>query len=48
MVTLEYFNGSEWVFVDKYPSNHIAWIALGDDFDNYRTINEFGEVIMER
>ena len=40
MVTLEYFDGEKWAFVGTYPNAKVAWVALGSDNHNYRTIDE--------
>lgn len=47
MITLEYFNGKEWIFAGEYESNHIAWLVLGPDYENHRTVDENGKVIMQ-
>ena len=39
MIKLEYFNGKEWVDCGKFHSEHIAWISLGGDNLNYRTVD---------
>lgn len=48
MITLEYFNGTEWVFVGMFFSEHIAWISLGDDDENYRTVDIDGNVLTDK
>lgn len=48
MVTLEYYNGKDWVFVGKYHSETIAWITLGGDNHGYRTVDENGKVLTEK
>ena len=46
MITLQYFNGTHWVFVGKFSSERGAWMALGGDDVNYRTIgSETGETL---
>lgn len=48
MITLEYFNGTEWVFAGKYGNEHIAWSSLGSDYVGYRTVNENGKVLTDK
>ena len=38
-VALEYWNGREWVNCGYWASEHIAWISLGGDDMNYRTVD---------
>lgn len=47
MVELEYFNGTEWTKTDglKWTSEKLAWISLGSDNLNYRTVDELGGVL---
>lgn len=45
MVTLEYYNGTHWIFVSEYVNENIAWMTLGDDNFNYRVVNEKGDVL---
>ena len=47
MITLEYFNGKEWVRAGEFHSEHIAWISLGGVNLNYRTVNEDGKVLTD-
>lgn len=40
MVKLEYFNGKEWVDAGgPFGNEAIAWVSLGDDCMNYRTVD---------
>lgn len=48
MIALEYFNGKEWIFVDKWYTEEIAWATLGSDNLNYRTIDENGKVLTDK
>ena len=50
MIKLEYFNGNEWVSAgDTWHSEAMAWISLGGDDYNYRTVdNETGEVLNDK
>jgi len=45
MITLEYFNGAEWVEVDKWYNESLCWVSLGQDNYNYRTVDETGKVL---
>ena len=42
MVYLEYYNGIDWIPVDIGPfeNERSAWISLGNDTENYRTIRK--------
>jgi hypothetical protein len=48
MITLQYFNGKEWVNAGQSQNEHIAWISLGGDNLNYRAINENGKVLSDK
>ena len=48
MITLEYFNGIEWIEVGTWYSELSAWLSLGDDNDNYRILDEKGNVLTDR
>ncbi len=45
MIKLEYFDGVNWVFVSEWPNEKLAWISLGGDDYNYRTIDENGTTL---
>lgn len=48
MIKLEYFNGKEWVHVDEFFNEKIAWISLGGDNINYRTVDNNGNVLTDK
>jgi len=48
MVTLQYFNGIEWVEWGKFGHDRMAWISLGGDDFNYRTIDSGGNVVTDK
>jgi expansin (peptidoglycan-binding protein) len=48
MVTLQYFNGTEWVYVSQWNHEKFAWLSLGGDDLNYRTIDDMGNVLTDR
>lgn len=48
MITLEYFNGKEWMYVATWTSEHLAWISLGGDDFNYRTVDKNGKVLTDK
>ena len=50
MVRIEYWNGKEWVFTEGLFRNEaIAWISLGGDDINYRTVDvESGNVLKDK
>jgi len=47
MIELQYFNGTEWIKVDEFYNEHTAWVSLGTDNYNYRTLNENGKVLTD-
>lgn len=48
MITLEYFNGEEWVKAGSFTNEKIAWLSLGGDYFNYRTVDENGKVLTDK
>ena len=50
MVNIEYWNGKEWVFAGgPFENERIAWISLGGDDYNYRTIDvASGKVLTDK
>lgn len=49
MITLQYFNGKEWIDCGNFINEQIAWISLGGDDYNYRTVHkESGEVLTDK
>ena len=48
MIILEYFNGSEWNPVATWCNENLAWISLGGDDYNYRTVDETGKVLTDK
>lgn len=48
MITLEYFNGEQWIAISKWPNERLAWISLASDNENYRTVDENGKVLTDK
>jgi len=48
MITLEYFNGTEWVHAGRFNNEWMAWVSLGGDNYNYRTADENGKVLTDK
>lgn len=49
MVTLQYFDGSEWIICGEFHNEQIAWMSLGDDNFGYRTVDKgTGKVITDK
>lgn len=48
MITLEYFNGTSWEVVGTFTNEAVAWVTLGSDNRNYRTLDENGEVLTDK
>lgn len=47
MVTLQYFNGTQWVDCGQFVNEKIAWMTLGGDNYNYRVIDINGNVLIQ-
>lgn len=49
MVKIEYFNGKEWVPAGgPFGNEAFAWVSLGGDDLNYRTVDENGKVLTDK
>jgi len=48
MITLEYFDGDEWVPAGTFYTEWAAWVSLGGDDENYRTLDENGNVLTDK
>jgi hypothetical protein len=48
MIELQYFNGTEWTTVSTWANEWMAWVSLGGDDYNYRTIDENGKVLTDK
>jgi len=48
MIKLEYFDGKKWVFVSEWANENLAWVSLGGDNWNYRTVDENGKVLTDK
>lgn len=50
MVNIEYFDGSKWVPAGgPFGNEKIAWISLGGDEFNYRTVDSStGEILTDK
>ena len=48
MITLEYWNGKEWVKTGTWANEWMAWVSLGGDDFNYRTVDENGKVLTDK
>lgn len=48
MIELQYFNGTEWVWAGEYPQEWMAWVSLGGDDLNYRTVDENGKILTDK
>ena len=45
MIKLQYYNGENWETISEWESALAAWISLGGDTINYRTIDYEGSLI---
>ena len=49
MVTLQYFDGAEWIICGEFHNEQIAWMSLGDDNFGYRTVDKgTGKVLTDK
>ncbi len=48
MIKLQYNNGNEWVDCGEFHNEIIAWMSLGGDDLNYRTIDSDGVVLTDK
>ncbi len=49
MIKLEYYNGNQWVACGEWASEKLAWVSLGGDDLNYRTVEaETGKVLTDK
>lgn len=48
MITLEYWDGKKWIFCSKWENETFAWISLGGDDFNYRTLDANGNVLTDK
>jgi hypothetical protein len=45
MIELQFFDGNNWVPAGNFYTERSAWISLGGDNFNYRTVDENGDVL---
>lgn len=48
LITLQYFDGVEWIDVSQWVNDAMAWVSLGGDDFNYRTIDSSGNIITNK
>lgn len=48
MITLQFFDGKKWNDCGKWLNEAMAWVSLGGDDKNYRTIDETGKVLTDK
>lgn len=49
MITLQYLSRGKWIDVGVFGNERIAWISLGGDDFNYRTVDkELGKVLTDK
>lgn len=48
MTDLQYFNGTDWLLVGEFFNESFAWISLGGDDSNYRTLDSEGKVLTDK
>lgn len=48
MIILQYFDGAQWVYCGKFVTEQAAWKSLGEDNENYRTVDEKGKILTDK
>lgn len=48
MIKLQYNNGHQWIDCGEFYNENIAWMSLGGDDLNYRTIDLTGKVLTDK
>lgn len=48
MVVLEYLSGGHWIVCGEFNSENLAWISLGGDDENYRTVGPTGKILTDK
>lgn len=48
MIQLQYYNGTEWIDVSLWANETLAWVSLGGDNYNYRTLDAEGIVLTDK
>jgi hypothetical protein len=48
MIELQYLYDKEWKTISKWTSEKVAWMSLGMDYHNYRTVDQNGKVITDK
>ena len=47
-IYLQYWNGKAWIPCGHFWSEFAAWISLGGDNRNYRTVDALGNVLTDK
>lgn len=47
MVRLQWYDGKKWIDVGKFHNNTFAWMSLGSDNLNYRTMDENDKILKD-
>ena len=48
MIKLQYLTSEKWITCGKFHSERLAWISLGGDDMNYRTVDVDGTVLTDK
>lgn len=48
MITLQYKGKNGWKDVEEFGTEKVAWMSLGADNFNYRTVSECGQVLTDK
>ena len=48
MIKLQYLSNGNWIDCGEFGNETIAWIGLGGDDANYRTIDANGDVMTDK
>lgn len=48
MIRLQYLSKGRWIDVSEWCNELTAWLSLGSDNFNYRTIDEDGNILTDK
>ena len=48
MIRLQYLTDGKWVTISQWANEAMAWISLGGDDYNYRTVDDSGNVLTDK
>lgn len=48
MIELQYWDGETWLHCGLFLNEDLAWVSLGGDDDDYRTIDPDGNILTDK